>query len=175
MPPPVDLVDEAVPMLLSTLKALRLLGPALDLFGRFPTLESASLRLTWLVTPFIEYPITGQSVLEHCLVAAVRAGTTARGTGCNVRHAFVQAMLTTACMLMEIEVRSREGRWDPLHDEPMGTWRSSCRGIFISQSTATDRVFRSPADFYTGLAIRLIDAADLTDFPLNMVDEGRAA
>lgn len=175
LPPPVVYGDTAHAMLETILDGLRLLGPAMDVYGRFPTLYVASLRLTWLITKEPEYPPTERPILAHCLEEAIRAAGVARSNGHDVRHAYLQALLTTACMLLEVDVRSRRERWDPLFDEGLATWYPERGAIHINPHPAREIPLASPANFFTGLALRIVDPADLSEIDLRMNPHEAAA
>jgi len=168
VPTSVDHGAEARVMLDAALNDLRLLGPARDLFGRFPSLHTAALRLTWLITTELVYPRSHRPILSHCLEAATHAGLGAKGSGRSVRRAFLNALLTEACMLLEIDVRSRRERWDPLADEGLATWFPARRFAQVNPYPARDVPLPSPVGFFAGLALRIVDPADLSELPLRM-------
>ena len=155
-------------MLHEVLQGLHLAGPAQDLFGRFPTLHEASLRLSWLMTQKLLYPLTGRPLLAHCMEDALFAGVNAKGSGRNVRKVFLTTLLRNACKLLEVDVRSRRERWDPLFDDGLATWFPDRSTMHVHPHPPRDIPLQSPERFYRGLALRIVSPSDLADLPLQL-------
>jgi len=155
-------------MMDASLAELGLNGPANDLLGSYPSLLAAALRLTWHITAELLSPRTGRPILSHCLEAAVAAGVATKGSGRSVRSAFLIALLNNACMLMEIDVRSERERWDPLQDAPLSEWFPARAHARVDPRPARNVPLRSPVSFFAGIALRIVEPADLRELPMTM-------
>ena len=174
-PSSIEYGAEANIMLNAALNEVNLLGAASDLFGRFPSLNTASLRLSWLITGELIYPRSRRPILAHCLEAAIHAGVIAKGSGRSVRCAYLNALLQNACMLLEINICSGRQRWDPLVDDGLATWYPEREFAHVHPYPSREVPLPSPVRFFAGLALRIADHADLSELPLRWGGQENAA
>lgn len=147
----------------------KLYAPAQEIFEEFPDLRLASMRLSWLITADLVYPITSKTILGHCLNSATRAAVRARENPGErmIAPAYLVALLQQTSMLLEIQVRNDANRWDPIADAPLAEWRQANPNAQVYDAVDPQETLLSPTRFMAGIALRVVEPLDLAALGLN--------
>jgi hypothetical protein len=149
------------------LRAIKAGSAARLVFLRYPEARSVAERLAWLFTDRIPYVVDKVPLLHLCLRDAFHWLTALHtqipdATRDEALTAFFAGLFKLTPSVAEIEIRARQGRWDPLADPPLAEWLRVHRGATCRiVEPDIDNPNLAPRALRAGLISRLIEGPEL--------------
>lgn len=112
--------SEAEAILQESITRCGLTQPANKMLKDNPVLKDVLYRFAIHISPYIENPIDGRPLLDTAIESAVTSYyTTSLSSEEHAQHAFIDALLTRATMLVDYEIRYYKKTWDPFGSTPL--------------------------------------------------------
>lgn len=89
--------------------------PANEIFTQHPVLFEMTKRYVYHISPFIENPLDGRPLIDIAIENAITSyyATDKTDDGIAAQHAYIDALLTRASMLLDYEIKFFKINWEP--------------------------------------------------------------